>query len=135
MSPVRTTRSASGPFSVRSYSSAQSLARSPVAAVGTDGAGARLGAASFGGGAGTSFPFWSVHPYGASGLVPVAPARGLEGSAAALTAAVLESDLVLHPHALINPKMAEAKPIIANITCMPGYLSRRIIGALPHAPL
>ena len=39
MSPVRTTRSASGPASVRSYGRAQSFAWSPVAATGTMGAG------------------------------------------------------------------------------------------------
>src|SRR5215472_16944175 len=50
MSPVRTTRSASGPFSVRSCSSAQSLSGSPVAAAGPavagDGAASAIGAST-----------------------------------------------------------------------------------------
>src|SRR4030095_2626402 len=40
MSPVRTTRSASGPFTVRSYLRAQSWSRSPLAAAGVIGAAA-----------------------------------------------------------------------------------------------
>src|SRR5215472_15784344 len=69
MSPVRTTRSASGPFSVRSYSSPQSLAGSPVAAAGTrgvDGPGEGTGTNGDVTGAGTSFPFSNVHPFGAA---------------------------------------------------------------------
>src|SRR4051812_30287285 len=43
MSPVRATKSASGPFSVRSFLSAQSRTGSPVAGTGTGGAGADSG--------------------------------------------------------------------------------------------
>src|SRR5690242_15585832 len=69
MSPVRTTRSASGPFSVRSYSRAQSFAGSPVAEVGTRVGGAAADSVP-GADAGTSLPFFNVHPYGAAGLAP-----------------------------------------------------------------
>src|SRR6266853_6340815 len=81
MSPVRTTRSASGLFSVRSYVSAQSWARSPVAANGTIGAeAADVEIGTNGEGAGTSFPSLSVvHPYGAAGLLAGAAEEFAEG--------------------------------------------------------
>ena len=60
MSPVRTTKSASGPFSVRSYLSAQSRAGSPVATTGTMETGACSGVEAVeavGEDAGAIFPF------------------------------------------------------------------------------
>ena len=75
MSPVRTTKSASGPFSVRSYLSAQSRAGSPVAATGITGADICSGveaADAVEEDAGATFPFsFGANAAGESGVLVV----------------------------------------------------------------
>src|SRR5579864_1883833 len=120
MSPVRTTRSASGPPTVRSYARAQSCAWFPVAATGT-----------IGGPLGTGGGLSAVSDVGISVLVAAEPTFGTEAGEEGVDAPPALAGAPSEPPACPCPRALAAAAIAARSLFVPS--TEPLLGFCPVA--